>query len=90
MSTPISVDEAIDRLAVVPDYDPGGEGGPGPCVHSFATAGGIGLIGAHLRLDEVRELFERAELLHECEGPVGHNIATIENDCLLYWETEDR
>lgn len=50
----LTVDEAMDRLVVIPGYDPGG--GPGSCVHTFVVAGMV--IGAHWRLDEVREAFE--------------------------------
>lgn len=86
MSEPIGVDAAIERLQVVPDYDPGGGEGPGPCVHTFT--GGPFLIGAHHRLNEVRADFERAEQLEACKGPVGHDIATVIDGRLLYYETK--
>lgn len=47
----VPLETAIEMLDVIPDYDPGGEGGPGPCVHDFLTSS-FGLLGAHMRLDE--------------------------------------
>lgn len=50
----VPVEDAIERLDVTPDYDPGD--GEGPCVHSFA-ASAFGLLGAHWKLDKVEALF---------------------------------
>lgn len=51
----VSIEEAMQRLDVLPDYDAGG--GPGPHVHTFAEVG-FGLLGAHWDLDAVRALIE--------------------------------
>lgn len=86
MSEPIQVEEALGRLAIVPDYDPGGGEGPGPCVHTFT--GGPILLGAHHRVDAIRADFERAEQLEQCKGPAGHNVAAVVDGRLLYYETK--
>ena len=52
----VPVEDALGRLAVIPDYDPGD--GLKPCVHSFAQSA-FGLLGAHWDLDSVREFFEK-------------------------------
>jgi hypothetical protein len=51
----VSLDDATKRLEVIPDYDPGD--GAGPCVHTFLS-GGLGLLGAHWKLDKIRALIE--------------------------------
>lgn len=87
----VSVDEALTRLEVIPDYDNGS--GPGPCVHSFA-ASAIGLLGAHWGLDEVLALFEREGV--EQAGPemtgMRHGLVTVfeENgrERTLFFETK--
>ena len=47
----VTWEEALERLEIEPDYDPGG--GPCPCVHTFLD-GGTALLGAHWSLDDVK------------------------------------
>lgn len=50
----VTVEDAMSRLDVLPDYDPGT--GPQPCVHTFAQSA-VGMLGAHWPLDDVRAYF---------------------------------
>jgi hypothetical protein len=72
--TAISTQEALSRLDVVPDYDPGGDGGPGPCVHTF-----LGVAGAHWRLDDLRALIDRYGVAEsgEVARSMGHGLVVI-------------
>ncbi len=45
--------EALSRLDVMPDYDPGG--GPGPCVHTLRASGPV-LLGAAWRLADIEHI----------------------------------
>lgn len=87
----VPAEEALERLEVIPDYDNGS--GPGPCVHSFA-ASGIGLLGAHWRLEEVRALFEREGVEQAGPGMTGmrHGLVCVFEDDgrqrTLFFETK--
>jgi len=50
----LTPEEAIRRLEITPDYDPGGGVGPTDCVHSFRS-----FLGAHWELPEVEALINR-------------------------------
>lgn len=82
----LTVDEAIARLRIKPDYDPGS--GPGPCVHTFRDAGGA-LIGAHHRLDDLRARMEQHGV--EESGPdatsAGHGLVVVDHVGPLFLET---
>lgn len=86
----IPVDEAMERLAVIPDYDPGD--GPGPCVHTFADST-FGLLGAHWKLDAARAIFERCGV--EESGPMAagmrHGLVVIDLDehRTIFFETKE-
>ena len=45
MDWSVPLDEAIERLVITEDYDPGGQGGPRDCVHTLAD--GPFMLGAH-------------------------------------------
>lgn len=81
----VPVDEAISRLAVVEDYDPGD--GPQSCVHTF-RAGGI-LVGAHWPVSKVREAFEKWGASES--GPVmqgmSHGLAIVDDVGPVFFET---
>lgn len=90
--TPLTVDEAIDRLMVVEEYDCGN--GPEPCVHTFVE-GGIGLLGAHWPLADVRAAFERWGVARS--GPAAtamrHGLVVVEGDPYprsVFFETKAR
>src|SRR4030095_15959153 len=76
---PVPLDTALERLEVIPDYDPGGGEGPGPCVHTFRPAG-LRLLGAHCRLAQVRAAIERYGV--EESGPeatrMGHALVLFD------------
>lgn len=84
----IPIEDAIARLAVLPDYDPGG--GPGPCVHTFRMpAAGI-LLGAHWPIDAVRTAMEKFGV--EESGPLAaeanHGLVLIDAAGPLFLETK--
>ena len=72
----VPVDEAIDLLDIIPDYDPGD--GPKPCVHTFAESG-FGLLGAHWSLDDLRTLFETygVERAGDAATAMGHGLVVL-------------
>jgi hypothetical protein len=75
----VPVEEAMQRLAVIEDYDDGN--GPRPCVHTFvATA--FGLLGAHWGLEEARAAFERWGVETSGEGAraMNHGLAIVERE----------
>lgn len=52
----LTVEEAVARLDVTPDYDNGS--GPQDCVHTFRNSSFM-LIGAHWTVPDLRALMER-------------------------------
>ena len=72
----VSVEDAMQRLDVQPDYDAGG--GPGPHVHTFAQAG-FALVGANWGLDDIRALIEAhgVEQAGEQATAMGHALVVI-------------
>lgn len=70
--------EAIERLSVIPDYDPGGEEGPGPCVHSIT--GPPLMIGAHHRLPAVEADLREAIEIREVKGFANHDVGAKHAD----------
>lgn len=72
----VPMEDALRRLAVVPDYDDGS--GPGPCVHTFVDSA-IGLLGAHWPLGKVRELIEEhgVEEAGEFASSSGHALVVL-------------
>ena len=85
---PVPIEEAIARLDVIPDYDPGGDEGPGPCVHTVRPSGPI-LLGAHWRLAQVRAAIERHGV--EESGPqatrMGHALVLFDEKGPLFLAT---
>jgi hypothetical protein len=75
----VPVEEAMQRLAVIEDYDDGN--GPRPCVHTF-VASGFGLLGAHWGVEETRAAFERwgVETSGEAARAMNHGLAIIERE----------
>jgi hypothetical protein len=85
----VSWGEALTRLRVIPDYDPGGDEGPGPCVHTMLD-GGVALLGAHWRLSQVEEAVQK----WGCEesGPnatrAGHGLVILRDSGPVFLETK--
>lgn len=75
----IPTDEAIARLDVIPDYDPGD--GPKPCAHTLIESG-IGLLGAHWSVDDLRALFDEHGVEEAGEGAtaMGHGLVVLRPD----------
>lgn len=82
----VAVDEAIRRLAVIPDYDPGD--GPKPCVHTLADSP-IGLLGAHWSVDAARAFMEEHGV--EESGPsataMQHGLVVVGGGRTIFFET---
>lgn len=78
----ISIDEAMKRLKIIPDYDAGG--GPEPCVHTFRD-GGIALLGAHWSVEDLRALMEKhgVEESGERACAMGHGLVVKDPDPLF-------
>lgn len=77
----IPVEDAMQRLDVIPDYDPGD--GPGPCVHTFAESG-FGLLGAHWHLEDIEGFMRRwgVEEAGEMATAMGHGLVVPKSDRL--------
>lgn len=71
----VPIDEAMRRLDIIPDYDPGD--GPKPCVHTFV--GGVIPVGAHWAVEDVRALFEEhgVEESGEMATAMGHGLVVV-------------
>lgn len=84
----LTTEEALSRLAVIANYDPGGEGGPRPCVHTFRDAP-LGLIGAHWSIEDARAAME--EFGVAIAGPqataAGHGVVVIDKTGSVFFET---
>jgi len=82
----VSVGEAIGRLAVVEDYDPGD--GPKPCVHAIVETA-FGMLGAHWSVEKARQLMEECGVA--TSGPsasaMGHGLVTVRENGPIFWET---
>lgn len=72
----VPLDEALARLDVIEDYDPGD--GPKPCVHTFVDAA-FGLLGAHWSLEDLRELIEEhgVETSGEMATAMHHGLVVL-------------
>lgn len=83
----ISTDEAVERLVIQHDYDPGGGQGPTDCVHTFRDAG-FGLIGAHMTVKEARVAFEKygAQQAGPSATETGHGIVIVDETGPLFFE----
>jgi hypothetical protein len=84
--TQVPVDEAVGRLAVIPDYDCGD--GPEPCVHTVRS--GAVLFGAHWSLNMARASFEKYGVAES--GPeataMGHGLVVIDVGGPVFFETK--
>jgi hypothetical protein len=82
----VTVDEAMDQLAVIPDYDPGD--GPQPCVHTFALSA-FGLLGAHWSVDNAREFIEKhgAQKAGGMAAAMGHSLVVKGDGRTIFFET---
>lgn len=71
------MDEAIERLDVIEDYDSGG--GPEPSVHTFRFK--TMMLGAHWSLDSVRRAFEQYEVVESPEflRDIGHGLMIVDD-----------
>lgn len=85
----VSLEDALARVVVKPDYDPGS--GPGECVHTFRPSV-MGLIGAHWYLADLREAMERygVEDAGELATERGHCLVLIDDDGPLFIEAYER
>jgi hypothetical protein len=84
----ISVDEAVERLVIQPDYDPGD--GPQPGVHTFRSAP-FGLLGAHWSVESARAAMERhgVEEAGEQARQMGHGLVVIDSTGPVFFEARD-
>jgi hypothetical protein len=84
----VSVEDAIARLVVDPDYDCGN--GPEPCVHTFRSSP-VGLLGAHWSLESVREAMGRygVEQAGEQASAMGHGLVFIDENGPVFLEARD-
>jgi hypothetical protein len=82
----VSVDEALKRLAVVEDYDPGD--GPKPCVHTFRSSA-IGLLGAHWAVEKARQAMEKYGVTESGEQAqaMNHGLVVIDDTSPVFFET---
>lgn len=85
----VSVEDAMARLDVIPDYDPGD--GPQPCVHTFAQAA-FGLLGAHWDLPSVYAWFvaHGVEESGETATAMGHGLVSMGDGRTLFFATRKR
>jgi hypothetical protein len=83
----VPIDDAVNRLAVIPDYDPGD--GPKPCVHTFAQSA-IGMLGAHWSVDKAREFMEAhgVEEAGEMATAMHHSLVVIGDGRTIFFETQ--
>lgn len=74
----VPIEEALDRLDVIPDYDAGS--GPAPCVHTFMQSA-VGLLGAHWYLPTVKAAFERwgVEEAGDSASRMNHALVVIKD-----------
>jgi hypothetical protein len=83
----LSVEDALARLDIIEDYDPGD--GPQPCVHTVRDAG-FGLLGAHWSVANARKLMEKHGVSES--GPQAqagnHGVAVIDEDGPLFFATK--
>jgi len=72
----IPLDEALQLLDVIPDYDPGD--GPKPCVHTFLN-GAWGLVGAHWSVENLTALMQEHGVLLSGEMATrrGHGLVVV-------------
>lgn len=80
----MDTETAMSRLNVIPDYDPGG--GPGDCVHTFRTRGGM-ILGAHWALEDAQAAMEKHGVF-EVPGFAGHTIAVVDDTGPVLFETK--
>lgn len=81
----VPVEEAMERLVVIPDYD--GGNGPGPSVHTFRTGSGMAL-GAYWSLDVVRAAMEKHGVEEAGDGmsSMGHSLVLIDDAGPVFFE----
>lgn len=83
----LTVEEAMSRLVVVEDYDPGGTEGPGPCVHTFRETP-FAMLGAHWRIADAKALMEKYGV--EEAGPqaaaAGHGVVVTDDRGPVFFE----
>lgn len=83
----LTVEEAMARLVVVEDYDPGGEEGPGPCVHTFRESP-FAMLGAHWRIADAKAAMEKYGVAEA--GPqataAGHGVVVIDDNGPVFFE----
>lgn len=85
----LTVEEAMSRLVITEDYDPGGTEGPGPCVHSFRETP-FAMLGAHWRVAEVRAAMEKygVEQAGEQATAAGHGVVVIDDQGPVFFEAQ--
>ncbi len=85
VAEPLTVDDALDQLVILPDYDPGT--GPQPCVHTFRTGGMM--LGAHWTIEKVEaamKLCGVARLL--AGGWMGHDLLVVDSTGPVLFESQ--
>jgi len=83
----VSIEDALARLAVIPDYDDGN--GPRPCVHTLRDAR-IGLLGAHWGLENVQAAMEKHGVSESGRAASGmrHGLVVIDETGPVFLETK--
>ncbi len=84
----LTVEEAMQRLDVIDDYDPGD--GPKPCVHTLRSPGVGMAIGAHWSLQNVRALMEKFGVAESGQNAeqMGHGLVVIDDVSPLFLATK--
>jgi hypothetical protein len=76
----LTVEQALERIEITPDYDPGGVGGPRDCVHTLRSSGFM-QIGAHWDVNDLRAAMQKHGV--EEAGPEatghGHGLVMIDD-----------
>lgn len=83
----LTVEEAMSRLVVVEDYDPGGTEGPGPCVHTFRETP-FAMLGAHWRVSDAKAAMEKygVEEAGAQATAAGHGVVVIDDSGPVFFE----
>lgn len=84
----VPVEQAIERLVVIPDYDPGD--GPQPCVHTFRSSP-VGLLGAHWSVESARAAMEEfgVEEAGEQASAMDHRLVVIDKTGPVFFEARE-
>ena len=85
----LTIDEAVERLAVIEGYDPGD--GPQPCVHTFRV--GMMMLGAHWSVEDARAAFEEFGVKETDDSMMvgmNHRLVVRDKTSDVFFETKPR